>query len=120
MCKHNSNDGAPHMPQTQFHAPKAALDAHALTLACRGQGGLVASSSGADPEAPAATGRRPWGVQVVSPADAHVRTGPGNRMPQSLHSGPGRAAAAFGLGKPCPAWAPITAAANRNIDKDPK
>jgi len=75
---------------------------HALALARRGQGSLVASLYGDDPAALAGAaveladshGR----VHVVSPAVAKTHTGHGNVMPQSLHGGPGRAGGGEELG----------------------
>jgi len=75
---------------------------HALALIRRGEGSLVASLYGADPQALARTaleladshGR----VHVISPAIAQQQTGHGNVMPQSLHGGPGRAGGGEELG----------------------
>jgi 3,4-dehydroadipyl-CoA semialdehyde dehydrogenase len=75
---------------------------HALALARRGQGSLVASLYGSDAGTLAATalelaashGR----VHVVSPEVAATHTGHGNVMPQSLHGGPGRAGGGEELG----------------------
>ncbi|UWU89060.1 3,4-dehydroadipyl-CoA semialdehyde dehydrogenase [Bradyrhizobium sp. CB1015] len=77
-------------------------EAHALELVRRGQGSLVASLYGADPERLSGLalelsdshGR----VHVVSPDAADVQTGHGNVMPQSLHGGPGRAGGGEELG----------------------
>jgi 3,4-dehydroadipyl-CoA semialdehyde dehydrogenase len=74
--------------------------AHALIR--RGQGSLVASIYGHDPQALAAAalelapshGR----VHVLSPDVASLHTGHGNVMPQSLHGGPGRAGGGEELG----------------------
>ena len=74
--------------------------AHALIR--RGQGSLVASVYGQDPQALAAAalelapshGR----VHVLSPDVASLHTGHGNVMPQSLHGGPGRAGGGEELG----------------------
>lgn len=76
--------------------------AHAMALARRGQGSLVASIYGSDPAALAASaveladshGR----VHVVSPDVASSQTGHGNVMPQSVHGGPGRAGGGEELG----------------------
>ncbi|MBR1177023.1 3,4-dehydroadipyl-CoA semialdehyde dehydrogenase [Bradyrhizobium sp. KB893862 SZCCT0404] len=76
--------------------------AHALDLARRGQGSLVASLFGSDAamlsrlslELADSHGR----VHVVSPDVADVQTGHGNVMPQSLHGGPGRAGGGEELG----------------------
>ena len=75
---------------------------HALALARRGQGSLVASLYGSDAGTLACTalalaashGR----VHVVSPDVAATHTGHGNVMPQSLHGGPGRAGGGEELG----------------------
>ncbi|MEG1455816.1 MAG: 3,4-dehydroadipyl-CoA semialdehyde dehydrogenase, partial [Comamonas sp.] len=75
---------------------------HALALAHRGQGSLVASIYGEAPDALAQTaielaathGR----VHVVSPEVAKLHTGHGNVMPQSQHGGPGRAGGGAELG----------------------
>jgi 3,4-dehydroadipyl-CoA semialdehyde dehydrogenase len=92
---------------TEVFGPVATLlpyrDAsHALALVRRGQGSLVASIYGADPDTLAATaleladshGR----VHVISPDVAQAQTGHGNVMPQSLHGGPGRAGGGEELG----------------------
>jgi 3,4-dehydroadipyl-CoA semialdehyde dehydrogenase len=75
---------------------------HALALARRGQGSLVASVYGSDAaalagaalELAASHGR----VHVVSPEVGATHTGHGNVMPQSLHGGPGRAGGGEELG----------------------
>ena len=75
---------------------------HALELIRRGQGSLVASIYGSDPQSLADTalaladshGR----VHSVSPDVAASHTGHGNVMPQSLHGGPGRAGGGEELG----------------------
>jgi 3,4-dehydroadipyl-CoA semialdehyde dehydrogenase len=75
---------------------------HAIALARRGWGSLVASLYGSEPSALAAAaveladshGR----VHVVSPDVAAAQTGHGNVMPQSLHGGPGRAGGGEELG----------------------
>lgn len=75
---------------------------HALALAQRGQGSLVASLYGDDATAlgsaalalAASHGR----VHVVTPEVAQAHTGHGNVMPQSLHGGPGRAGGGAELG----------------------
>ncbi|MBI5322445.1 MAG: 3,4-dehydroadipyl-CoA semialdehyde dehydrogenase [Bradyrhizobium sp.] len=77
-------------------------EAHALALARRGQGSLVASVYGSGAAALSRValeladshGR----VHVVSPEVADVQTGHGNVMPQSLHGGPGRAGGGEELG----------------------
>jgi 3,4-dehydroadipyl-CoA semialdehyde dehydrogenase len=81
--------------------PYRSLD-HAMALVRRGQGSLVASVYGNDPNTLAAAsldlasshGR----VHVVSPDVAALHTGHGNVMPQSLHGGPGRAGGGEELG----------------------
>lgn len=75
---------------------------HALTLAHRGQGSLVASIYGESPgalaqsaiELAASHGR----VHVVTSEVAKLHTGHGNVMPQSQHGGPGRAGGGAELG----------------------
>jgi 3,4-dehydroadipyl-CoA semialdehyde dehydrogenase len=75
---------------------------HALSLIRRGDGSLVVSLYGADPQSLAHAaleladthGR----VHVISPAIAQQQTGHGNVMPQSLHGGPGRAGGGEELG----------------------
>lgn len=75
---------------------------HALALVRRGQGSLVTSLYGSDPQALASTaveladshGR----VHVISPDVGAIHTGHGNVMPQSLHGGPGRAGGGEELG----------------------
>jgi 3,4-dehydroadipyl-CoA semialdehyde dehydrogenase len=74
----------------------------ALDLIARGQGSLVASVYGDDPQALARTaldlsachGR----VHIISPDVGSLHTGHGNVMPQSLHGGPGRAGGGEELG----------------------
>ncbi len=75
---------------------------HALALAQRGQGSLVASLYGADADtlgrsalALAASHGR---IHVVTPEVAQSHTGHGNVMPMSLHGGPGRAGGGAELG----------------------
>jgi 3,4-dehydroadipyl-CoA semialdehyde dehydrogenase len=76
--------------------------AHALELIRRGQGSLVDSIYGSDPQALADTalaladshGR----VHSISPDVGTSQTGHGNVMPQSLHGGPGRAGGGEELG----------------------
>jgi 3,4-dehydroadipyl-CoA semialdehyde dehydrogenase len=75
---------------------------HAFALIRRGEGSLVASLYGADPQAMARAaveladshGR----VHVISPTIAQQQTGHGNVMPHSLHGGPGRAGGGEELG----------------------
>lgn len=75
---------------------------HALALAARGWGSLVASVYGSDPAeigrtalALAASHGR---VHAVTPEVAQAHTGHGNVMPMSLHGGPGRAGGGAELG----------------------
>ena len=75
---------------------------HALALAERGLGSLVASVYGSDP---AETGRAALAlaashgrVHAVTPEVAQAHTGHGNVMPMSLHGGPGRAGGGAELG----------------------
>jgi 3,4-dehydroadipyl-CoA semialdehyde dehydrogenase len=100
-------DTADSIHDTEVFGPVATLlpyrdSAHALALVRRGQGSLVASLYGSDPQALAAAalelaashGR----VHVISPDVAALHTGHGNVMPQSLHGGPGRAGGGEELG----------------------
>lgn len=100
-------DGADRVHDTEVFGPVATLlpyrdPAHALAMVRRGQGSLVASLYGSDPQTLAATalqladshGR----VHVISPDVAQLHTGHGNVMPQSLHGGPGRAGGGEELG----------------------
>jgi 3,4-dehydroadipyl-CoA semialdehyde dehydrogenase len=100
-------DGASLVHDHEVFGPVGTLVAcrdlpHALALARRGQGSLVASVYGSDPAAladaaldlAASHGR----VHVVSPEVAATHTGHGNVMPQSLHGGPGRAGGGEELG----------------------
>ncbi len=100
-------DAAARVHDTEVFGPVATLVAyrdlpHALALAERGQGSLVASVYGSDPAAlgaAAATLAASHGrVHVVSPDVAASHTGHGNVMPQSLHGGPGRAGGGEELG----------------------
>jgi 3,4-dehydroadipyl-CoA semialdehyde dehydrogenase len=100
-------DGAQAVHDVEVFGPVATLLAyrdlpHALALARRGQGSLVASLYGDDAAllgrsalALAASHGR---VHVVTPEVAQVHTGHGNVMPQSLHGGPGRAGGGAELG----------------------
>ena len=76
--------------------------AHALELIRRGQGSLVASIYGSDPQALAdaalALADSHGRVHSISPDVAASQTGHGNVMPQSLHGGPGRAGGGEELG----------------------
>jgi len=75
---------------------------HAFALVRRGQGSLVVSLYGSNPQALAhaaaeladSHGR----VHIISPDVAALQTGHGNVMPQSLHGGPGRAGGGEELG----------------------
>lgn len=100
-------DAAPLIHDTEVFGPVATLLAyrdleHAKALVRRGQGSLVTSLYGTDPEALAAMaaeladshGR----VHIISPDVANLQTGHGNVMPQSLHGGPGRAGGGEELG----------------------
>ncbi|HEY2020674.1 3,4-dehydroadipyl-CoA semialdehyde dehydrogenase [Paraburkholderia sp.] len=77
-------------------------EAHAIALARRGQGSLVASIYSNDDahlarlalELADTHGR----VHAVSPSVQHSQTGHGNVMPMSLHGGPGRAGGGEELG----------------------
>lgn len=103
----SGSDAAHLVHDTEVFGPVATLvpyadTEHALALARRGEGSLVASVYGTDNAAMAATaaalashhGR----VHVVSPEVAATQTGHGNVMPQSLHGGPGRAGGGEELG----------------------
>lgn len=100
-------DTHPLAHQLEVFGPVATLmpyrDAeHALDLARRGQGSLVASIYSDDSaffarsahELADSHGRLHW----VSPEAAKTHTGHGNVMPQSLHGGPGRAGGGEELG----------------------
>ncbi|WP_020395705.1 3,4-dehydroadipyl-CoA semialdehyde dehydrogenase [Thiolinea disciformis] len=75
---------------------------HALQLIRRGQGSLVSSLYGSDPQALAHAaielGDSHGRVHVISPDVGAVHTGHGNVMPQSIHGGPGRAGGGEELG----------------------
>ncbi len=100
-------DAAPLVHAHEVFGPVSTLVAyrdlpHALALARRGLGSLVASLYGSDAGTLARTaldlaashGR----VHVVSPEVGATHTGHGNVMPQSLHGGPGRAGGGEELG----------------------
>ncbi|MCM5682780.1 3,4-dehydroadipyl-CoA semialdehyde dehydrogenase [Schlegelella sp. S2-27] len=74
----------------------------AQALIRRGEGSLVASVYGTDPqqiaEAAAALADSHGRVHAVSPEVASLHTGHGNVMPMSLHGGPGRAGGGEELG----------------------
>jgi 3,4-dehydroadipyl-CoA semialdehyde dehydrogenase len=101
------SDAAERVHDTEVFGPVATLlpyrdHAHAVQLIARGQGSLVASVYGSDPQALAATalGLAPLHgrVHLVSPDVGALHTGHGNVMPQSLHGGPGRAGGGEELG----------------------
>ncbi|WP_295546063.1 3,4-dehydroadipyl-CoA semialdehyde dehydrogenase [uncultured Pseudacidovorax sp.] len=75
---------------------------HALALAERGLGSLVASVYGSDPaeigRAALALAASHGRVHAVTPEVAQAHTGHGNVMPMSLHGGPGRAGGGAELG----------------------
>ncbi|WP_044248661.1 3,4-dehydroadipyl-CoA semialdehyde dehydrogenase [Chondromyces apiculatus] len=100
-------DDAPSVHDIEVFGPVATLipyrdEAHALSLARRGGGSLVASVYSDDDAETARLaldladthGR----VHAVSGAVAKAHTGHGNVMPQSLHGGPGRAGGGEELG----------------------
>lgn len=101
------SDSADRIHDTEVFGPVATLVPyrdleHALGLIARGQGSLVASLYGEEPNTLAKTaisianlhGR----VHVITPDVATSHTGHGNVMPQSLHGGPGRAGGGEELG----------------------
>ncbi len=77
-------------------------EAHAIQLAQRGLGSLVASLYGEEPgwlgRTAAALGDTHGRVHVITPAVAKTHTGHGNVMPMSVHGGPGRAGGGEELG----------------------
>ncbi|WP_025598848.1 3,4-dehydroadipyl-CoA semialdehyde dehydrogenase [Burkholderia sp. WSM2230] len=89
-------------PYRVAHNADELPEAHAVTLARRGQGSLVASIYSNDDahlgrlalELAGSHGR----VHAVSPSVQHSQTGHGNVMPMSLHGGPGRAGGGEELG----------------------
>jgi 3,4-dehydroadipyl-CoA semialdehyde dehydrogenase len=102
-----ASDAADRVHDTEVFGPVATLvpyrsAEHAVQLAYRGQGSLVASLYGSDAAAlqamalqlAPAHGR----VHIVSPDVAALHSGHGNVMPQSLHGGPGRAGGGEELG----------------------
>ena len=100
-------DGADVVHAMEVFGPVATLlpyrsSAHALELIRRGQGSLVASIYGSDPQALAdaalALADSHGRVHSISPDVAASHTGHGNVMPQSLHGGPGRAGGGEELG----------------------
>lgn len=107
LLGHRDPDGAIHAHDIEVFGPVASLlgyrdTAHALALAQRGRGSLVASLYGHDEaelgrmtiELATSHGR----VHVVTPDVAQAHTGHGNVMPMSLHGGPGRAGGGEELG----------------------
>ena len=76
--------------------------AHAVDLARRGEGSLVASLFSADDAWLARTAQALASahgrVHAVNPTVAKTHTGHGNVMPQSVHGGPGRAGGGEELG----------------------
>jgi 3,4-dehydroadipyl-CoA semialdehyde dehydrogenase len=102
-----ASDAADRVHDTEVFGPVATLlpcrdNAHAVQLVQRGQGSLVASVYGDDPQAlaTAVSDLAPFHgrVHVISPDVAALHTGHGNVMPQSLHGGPGRAGGGEELG----------------------
>ncbi|WP_345797312.1 3,4-dehydroadipyl-CoA semialdehyde dehydrogenase [Castellaniella sp. MT123] len=100
-------DRHPLVHQTEVFGPVATLMpyrdmAHALDLARRGMGSLVASVYGEDPStlahAAAHLAESHGRVHLISPDTAKTQTGHGNAMPQSNHGGPGRAGGGQELG----------------------
>jgi 3,4-dehydroadipyl-CoA semialdehyde dehydrogenase len=102
-----ASDAAGVVHEHEVFGPVATLvpyrdGAHALALARRGQGSLVASLYGSEPgelaraalELADSHGR----VHIISPDVGALHTGHGNVMPQSLHGGPGRAGGGEELG----------------------
>lgn len=98
---------AAHVHETEVFGPVATLMPYrsldeALALVRRGEGSLVVSVYGAEPQALAETalalGDSHGRVHVVSPDVSALHTGHGNVMPQSLHGGPGRAGGGEELG----------------------
>jgi 3,4-dehydroadipyl-CoA semialdehyde dehydrogenase len=105
------SDSADRIHDTEVFGPVATLVPyrttgdnmdHAFALVRRGQGSLVVSLYGNNPQALARAaaeladshGR----VHIISPDVAALQTGHGNVMPQSLHGGPGRAGGGEELG----------------------
>jgi 3,4-dehydroadipyl-CoA semialdehyde dehydrogenase len=100
-------DGADVVHAMEVFGPVATLvpyrnGAHALELIRRGQGSLVSSIYGSDPQALAeaalALAESHGRVHSISPDVAASQTGHGNVMPQSSHGGPGRAGGGEELG----------------------
>jgi len=100
-------DGADLVHAMEVFGPVATLvpyrnAEHALALIRRGQGSLVSSIYGSDPQAltdaALALADSHGRVHSISPDVAASHTGHGNVMPQSLHGGPGRAGGGEELG----------------------
>lgn len=100
-------DGADVVHDVEVFGPVATLLPyrdlpHALVLAERGLGSLVASVYGDDPaeigRAALALAASHGRVHAVTPEVAQAHTGHGNVMPMSLHGGPGRAGGGAELG----------------------
>lgn len=100
-------DGASVVHDVEVFGPVATLLPyrdlpHALALAARGLGSLVASVYGSDPaeigRAALALAASHGRVHAVTPEVAQAHTGHGNVMPMSLHGGPGRAGGGAELG----------------------
>ncbi|WP_234193547.1 3,4-dehydroadipyl-CoA semialdehyde dehydrogenase [Pseudacidovorax sp. NFM-22] len=100
-------DGADVVHDVEVFGPVATLLPyrdlpHALALAERGLGSLVASVYGSDPaeigRAALALAASHGRVHAVTPEVAQTHTGHGNVMPMSLHGGPGRAGGGAELG----------------------
>lgn len=100
-------DGADVVHDVEVFGPVATLLPyrdlpHALALAERGLGSLVASVCGSDPaeigRAALALAASHGRVHAVTPEVAQAHTGHGNVMPMSLHGGPGRAGGGAELG----------------------
>ena len=101
------SDASDRVHDTEVFGPVATLVpyrdlAHALQLVRRGQGSLVCSVYGSNPQALAQAAAELSGshgrVHIISPDVAALHTGHGNVMPQSLHGGPGRAGGGEELG----------------------
>lgn len=98
---------APGVHDVEVFGPVATIvpyrdEAHALELAQRGLGSLVASLYGEDAawlgRTAVALGDTHGRVHVITPAVAKSHTGHGNVMPMSVHGGPGRAGGGEELG----------------------
>jgi 3,4-dehydroadipyl-CoA semialdehyde dehydrogenase len=100
-------DAHPEIHRTEIFGPVATLMpyrdiGHAIHLARRGMGSLVASVYGEDgaalAQAAESLAESHGRVHLVSPETAKTQTGHGNVMPQSSHGGPGRAGGGQELG----------------------